>query len=86
MTFAAAVAAHLSEGATMPSAITAEQTPLSFCFLGGIILLFAALWSGWMDSLALVGYRHDHCSKPGFGGCFRGPCSFYALAQLSLGI
>ena len=30
MTFAAAVAAHLSEGATMPPAITAEQTPLPF--------------------------------------------------------
>ena len=52
MTFAAAVAAHLSEGATMPPAITAEQTPLSFCFLGGIILLFVAFGLGWVDSLS----------------------------------
>jgi hypothetical protein len=54
MTFAAAVAAHLSEGATMPPAITAEQTPLSFSFLGGIILLFAAFGlGGWIRSRSL---------------------------------
>ena len=54
MTFAAAVAAHLSEGATMAPAITAEQTPLSFCFLGGIILLFVAFGlGGWIRSRSL---------------------------------
>ena|SRR5450432_2722598 len=54
MTFAAAVAAHLPKDATMPPAITAQQMPLSFCFLGGIALLFAAFGlGGWIRSRSL---------------------------------
>ena len=54
MTFAAAIAASLPDDAQMPPSILAQQTPLSFCFLLGIALLFAAFGlGGWIRSRSL---------------------------------
>ena len=46
MTFASAIAANLPNAAKMPSSVLAQQTPLSFCFLFGIALLFGAFGLG----------------------------------------
>jgi len=54
MTFAAAIAAGLPNDAKMPSSVLAQQTPLSFCFLVGIALLFGAFGlGGWIRSRSL---------------------------------
>ena len=54
MTFAAAIAASLPNNGKMPSSILAQQTPLSFCFLVGIALLFGAFGlGGWIRSRSL---------------------------------
>lgn len=54
MTFAAAIAASLPNNAKMPSSVLAQQTPLSFCFLVGIALLFGAFGlGGWIRSRSL---------------------------------
>jgi hypothetical protein len=54
MTFAAAIAASLPNNAKMPSSVLAQQTPLSFCFLVGIALLFGAFgFGGWIRSRSL---------------------------------
>jgi hypothetical protein len=54
MTFAAAIAASLPNGGKMPSSILAQQTPLSICFLVGIVLLFGAFGlGGWIRSRSL---------------------------------
>jgi hypothetical protein len=54
MTFAAAIAASLPNDAKMPSSVLAQQTPLSFCFLVGIALLFGAFGlGGWIRSRPL---------------------------------
>ena len=54
MTFAAAIAASLSNDAKMPSSVLAQQTPLSFSFLAGIALLFGAFGlGGWIRSRSL---------------------------------
>ena len=46
MTFAAAVAAGLPPEVIMPASVVAQQTPLSFCFLGGMGLLVASFGAG----------------------------------------
>jgi hypothetical protein len=46
MTFASAIAASLPNNGKMPLFILAQQTPLSFCFLIGIALLFGAFGLG----------------------------------------
>lgn len=54
MTFASAIAASLPNDARIPSSILAQQTPLSFCFLFGIALLFGAFGlGGWIRSRSL---------------------------------
>jgi len=54
MTFASAIAANLPNAAKMPSSVLAQQTPLSFCFLFGIALLFGAFGlGGWIRSRSL---------------------------------
>ena len=54
MTFAAAIAASLSDDAKIPSSVLAQQTPLSFCFLVGTALLFGAFGlGGWIRSRSL---------------------------------
>ncbi len=54
MTFASTIAASLPNSAGIPSSIHAQQTPLSFCFLAGIALLFGAFGlGGWIRSRPL---------------------------------
>jgi hypothetical protein len=54
MPFASAIAAGLPNDGRMPSSILAQQTPLSFCFLFGIALLFGAFGlGGWIRSRSL---------------------------------
>ena len=54
MNFASAIAANLPNAAKMPSSVLAQQTPLSFCFLFGIALLFGAFGlGGWIRSRSL---------------------------------
>ena len=54
MTFAAAIAASLPNNGKMPSSVLAKQTPLYFCFLVGIALLFGAFGLGeWIRSRSL---------------------------------
>jgi hypothetical protein len=54
MTFAAAIVASLPNKGKMPSSVLAQQTPLSFCFLVGIALLFGAFGlGGWIRSRSL---------------------------------
>src|SRR5215469_18393284 len=72
MTFAAAVAASLPSDAVMPDSILAQQTPLSFCFIAGV--LFAGEFRGrWLDPLAFYGYRDSDPS--GRRGIRHLPCS-----------
>lgn len=50
-TFAAARAAGLPVGESLPSEITAEKAPISMCFLLGILFLFASFGvAGWIRS------------------------------------
>ena len=51
MTFAAAVAGSLPSDAVMPASILAQQTPLSFCFVVGVVFLLASFAvAGWIHS------------------------------------
>ena len=53
-TFAAARAAGLPAGVSLPQEITANTAPISMCFLLGIIFLFASFGvSGWIRSRRL---------------------------------
>jgi hypothetical protein len=81
MTFAAAIAASLPNNAKMPSSVLAQQTPLSFCFLVGIALLFGAFGLGGMDSVPLVGYRHDCDRRLGSRRCCSCPHSLPSLTD-----
>ena len=50
-TFAAARAASLPDGVSLPPEITAEKAPISMCFLLGILFLFASFGvAGWIRS------------------------------------
>jgi hypothetical protein len=54
MTFASAVAGSLPENALVPPAISVEATPLSVCFLGGVVFLFVTFaLGGWIRSRSL---------------------------------